>query len=438
MPRTSELRRNGAAEHAAHDLELVLETAHEAFVSMDEDGLVSAWNRAAERTFGWPKEAALGRPLRDLVIPERYRRRHDEGLRRFLETGEGPLLDRRVEISALHRSGHEFPVELTISAVQQAGTWRFHAFVHDISERYRANELQARLATLVEHSADAIVTRTADGVVTSWNPAAEELFGYPAEEMIGRTLDVLVPEARAGEARELIARVVAAEPVRGFETQRVRKDGRVIDVSITISPIRDDAGAVRELSMIARDVTSRKESERELQRGYRELERLNELKSHFVAVASHELRTPLTSIRGFASTLLNRWGSLADEDKRTFLGHIEGQSERLTRIVGEILTLARIEGGKLPVSPERVDVGLVARRVVAEQGVDGTVDVAGDEPAVVTADPDHVHRILLNLVVNAHAHGSPPYRISIGGDEHEVVVRVSDEGAGVPEALVGS
>jgi PAS domain S-box-containing protein len=431
-------RRSGAAERGAHDLELILETAHEAFISMDEDGLVSAWNPAAERTFGWPKEAALGRPLRDLVIPEPYRRRHDAGLRRFLETGEGPLLDRRIEISALHRSGREFPVELTISAVEYAGGWRFHAFVHDISERYHASELQARLATLVEHSADAIVTRTADSVVTSWNPAAEQLFGYPAEEMIGRTLDSLLPEDRAGEGRELVARALAGEAVRGFETQYVCKNERIIDVSVTMSPIRDDAGRVHELSMIARDITARKKSERELDRRYRELERLSELKSQFVAVASHELRTPLTSIRGFASTLVNRWGSLADEDKRTFLGLIEGQSERLTRIVGEILTLARIEGGKLPVSPERVDVRAVAQRVVAEQGVDVTVDVVGEEPAVVTADPDHVHRIVLNLVVNAHAHGSPPYRISIGGDEHEVVVHMSDEGAGVPEELVGS
>ena len=435
--RNAELRRS-AGEREANEVELILETAHEAFISMDEDGRICAWNPAAARTFGWAKEEALGRPLRDVVIPDRYRARHDEGLRRFLETGEGPLLDRRVEVSALHRDGHEIPVELTISAVEHAGTWRFHAFVHDISERYRAGELQARLATLVEHSADAIVSRTAEGVVTSWNPAAEHVFGYAADEMVGRTLDSLVPDERAGEARELIARVLAGEPVRGFETQQVRKDGRVIDVSVTISPIRDDAGRVRELSMIARDITPRKESERELKRGYAELERVTELKTQFVAVASHELRTPLTSIRGFATTLLNRWGSLGDDDKRTFLGLIEGQSERLTRIVGEILTLARIEGGKLPTSPEPVDVASVARRVVAEQALDETVEISADERAVANADPDHVHRILVNYVGNAHAYGAPPYRVSIERGDDGVVVRVCDHGAGVPDELVGT
>ncbi len=420
----------------AHDLELILETAHEAFVSMDEDGLVSAWNREAERTFGWPSEAVLGRPLRDVVVPDRYRRRHDEGLRRFLSTGDGALVGRRVELSALHRSGREFPVELTISALKRGGRWSFHAFVRDISDRYRANEARARLATIVEHSADAIFSRTADGVITTWNPAAERLFGYSGEEMVGRTVDPLVPADRIGEADELVARALAGEAVEGFETQRVRKDGRVIDVSITISPIRDTAGGVQELSMIARDVGARKASERALEHAYAELERMNELKDRFVAAASHELRTPLTSIRGFATTLLDRWPRLGDDDKRRFLELIEGQSERLTRIVAEILTLARIDAGKIPVDPEPVDLADVARVVVAEQGLADSVDVAATGDTVAHADPDHVHRILVNYVANARAHGEPPFRIVVDGAPAEVVTRVCDCGAGVPGDFV--
>jgi PAS domain S-box-containing protein len=132
------------------DLRKVLETAHEAFVSIDEEGRISAWNPEAERTFGWAEEQVLGQRVRDVLIPPRYRSEHEHGLERFLRTGEGPLLGKRIEISALHRTGREIPVELTISAVRVEGRWSFHAFLHDISERYRANELQARLATLVE------------------------------------------------------------------------------------------------------------------------------------------------------------------------------------------------------------------------------------------------------------------------------------------------
>jgi len=423
-------------ERGTGQLERILETAHEAFISIDDEGRVLAWNREAERTFGWRREAAVGRLLRALIIPERYRDRHEEGLRRFIETGEGPLLDKRIEITALHRNGHEFPVELTISALEQNGTWTFHAFVHDISDRYRANELQARLATLVEHSADAIISRSADGTITSWNPAAEHVFGYSAEEMVGQTMDRTIPPERDGEAQHLLERVLGGEAIRAFETQRVCKDGRLIDVSITISPIRDDAGRVHELSMITRDITARKESERALERAYEELERANDLKSRFVAIASHELRTPLTSISGFATTLVRRWERLHDADKRTFVETIERQSDRLRRIVDDVLASSRIEAGKVPGSTEDVDVEPVARRVLAELGLtaDATLTVEGS--AVVRANPVNVAQILVNYLQNARTYGRPPYSLEIRSSDGRVVISVCDDGDGVPADFV--
>jgi two-component system, sensor histidine kinase and response regulator len=427
--------RAGESAGDAH-LHAVLESAHEAFISMDEDGRIRAWNREAERTFGWSREAVVGELLRDMIIPPEYRQRHDAGLQRFLETGEGPLLGKRIEISALHRSGHEFPVELTVSALRHRGEWTFHAFVHDISDRYRLTEVQARLATLVEHSADAIISRTPDGRVTSWNPGAEELFGYSAEEMLGRTMDRLLPPHREGEVHRLIERVLAGEAVRAFETERVCKDGRMIDVSLTISPIRDDAGQVREISMIARDVSERRASERALAHAYDELERANDLKSRFVAVASHELRTPLTSIGGFASTLLDRWESIGEGEKRQFLTLIESQTARLTRIVRDLLTLSRIEAGKIPLEVEPVDVDAVAQRAVAELGMAEDTTFVVDGPALARADADHVLHMLVNYLANARTYGCAPYEIEIGGDGEEVVVAVCDAGEGVPAPFV--
>ena len=417
-------------------LDLILESAHEAFISMDADGVVRAWNREAERTFGWSRELAVGRALRDLIIPHRYREQHDAGLHRFVETGEGPLVGRRIEISALHREGHEFPVELTISALEQAGVWSFHAFIHNISDRYSANELRARLATIVEHSADAIISREVNGLITSWNPGAERLFGYGASEMIGQTVDRIVPPERESEIQMLLDRVHEGEPVTAYETERICKDGRRIDVSITISPIRDDAGDVRELSMIARDITTRKEGERALEQAFTELEEMNELKSRFVAIASHELRTPLTSIYGFATTLLARWDQLDATQKRTFLATIEEQAARLKRIVDDVLVLSRVEARKVPGLAREVDVAAAAVRVAEELGVSEvtTFDVEGDAPAC--AEPDHVHRILLNLLGNSIEYGAPPYAVASRADERLVVVSVSDTGEGVPPTFV--
>jgi PAS domain S-box-containing protein len=126
----------------------IIDTAHEAFVSMDSAGNITAWNRAAEQTFGWPGEKAIGRALADTIVPERYREAHRKGLEKFLRTGKGALINKRIELMALRRDGHEFPVEMTVSAVRVRGGFAFNAFMHDISERKRFEEEAIRLSDL--------------------------------------------------------------------------------------------------------------------------------------------------------------------------------------------------------------------------------------------------------------------------------------------------
>jgi PAS domain S-box-containing protein len=429
---------DGFQEPTAERLEIdeVLEAAHEAYVAIDEHGVITAWNREAERTFGWARQVAVGSLLRELIIPLRYRASHDQGLRRFLATGSGPLIDKRIEIAALHRNGHEFPVELTITALRHGAGWRFHAFVHDITDRYRAGEVQARLATIVEHSADAIVARTRNGHVTAWNPAAEALFGYTAEEMLGGTLDRLLPDDRAGEVQELLASVLRGEPVRDFETVRVAKDGRPLDVSLTMSPIRDDAAEVVEISMIIRDIGDRKRAERAIEHARAEVARAVEMKSEFVAIASHELRTPLTSISGFARTIVEHWDTLADGEKRHYLAIVDEQADRLRRLVDNVLLLARFENQTIRAQAAPVAVAEVARAVLAERHAEKLFELDASERAVAYADPDHIHQILVNYVANALAYGSPPYHVEFQRSAALVTVRVRDAGPGVPDPFV--
>jgi PAS domain S-box-containing protein len=126
----------------------ILEASQEAFVAMNGAGEITAWNRAAEQTFGWPSEKALGRPLADLIVPERYREAHGRGIGKFLKTGKGPIMNKRIELMARHRDGHEFPVEMTVTPVRVRGGFSFNAFMHDISERKQVEQEAVKLSAV--------------------------------------------------------------------------------------------------------------------------------------------------------------------------------------------------------------------------------------------------------------------------------------------------
>ncbi|MGH9202425.1 MAG: PAS domain S-box protein, partial [Vicinamibacterales bacterium] len=177
----------------------IVSTSHDAFVAIDESGIIADWNPQAENTFGWSRKEALGRKLSETIIPKRQRAAHVRGLKRFLSTGKHRVLNRRIELSALHRDCHEFPVELTISPVQMGDAFVFNAFVRDITERKQTEEIRSRLAAIVESSDDAIVGTTLDGIITSWNEGAERLYGFGPQDAIGRRISFLVPHDRLSE-----------------------------------------------------------------------------------------------------------------------------------------------------------------------------------------------------------------------------------------------
>ncbi len=205
----------------------------------------------------------LGRRLSEAIIPPRYRAAHERGLSHFLATKEGPVLNKRIEINAIHRDGREFPVELAITPIRQGDNFMFSAFVRDITERKRAEHATSRLAALVEFSDDAIIGKDLNSVVTSWNAGAERIFGYSSAEMVGQPITRIIPSERQEEEKQIQHRIKRGERIEHFETLRTSKDGRVLAVSVTVSPIKDSAGAVVGASTVARDITERK---RELER----------------------------------------------------------------------------------------------------------------------------------------------------------------------------
>jgi PAS domain S-box-containing protein len=310
----------------------------------------------------------------------------------------------------------------------------------------------ARLAAIVEHSPDAILSKRPDGTILSWNAGAERLYGYAASEMVGRTAECLHPPERRDEYHAVMARLRAGEAVEQFDTVRVRKDGTRVDVSVTAAPILGDGGGVRAVSWVARDETARRAAERATQGAIamhvaanERLRQVNEAKSNFVSIVSHEFRTPLTVIQGFAQMLSTE--DFAAEEVREYATDIYEESARLARLISDMLDLDRMESGRMRLERAPVDVNAVFRDVAEQQAAAHPRHrlALHLDPALppVLGDPDRVRQVAVNLLSNAfkYAPGGGEVAVTtaceaaagLGACAH-VVVR--DEGLGVaPDAL---
>jgi PAS domain S-box-containing protein len=281
------------------------------------------------------------------------------------------------------------------------------------------DDARALLAAVVESSDDAIITKTLDGTITSWNASAARLLGYVADEIIGQPITVLIPPDRQEEEQHIIANLRAGNRIEHYETVRVAKDGRLIDVSLTISPLRDQTAEIVGASKILRDVTERKRIERELQellaernqllaseRAARsEAERLSTSKDEFLALLSHELRTPLNAILGWTQIL--RSGSLASSNLEKGLGVIERNVRAQTQLVDDLLDMSRIISGQMrlevqPVMPYAFVQGAIesARPAADARGVrlEATLDPAAGP---VSGDANRLQQVVWNLISNA-------------------------------------
>jgi PAS domain S-box-containing protein len=234
----------------------VMSASLDCVVGMDHNGTVIEFNAAAERLFGFRREEVLGRELAELIVPEELRERHREGLRRYLETGEGEMIDRRTELPALHRDGTVIPVELTVTRIPGSEPPTFTGFLRDTTDRADAERVRQHMAEVVRGTQDAVLSKDLEGIVTSWNPAAEKLYGYSAEAAIGRHISFLIPPDHKDEEQMILDKVRHGESLQTYETERIRADGTRIAVSLTISQIRSRVHGVIGASVIARDVTS--------------------------------------------------------------------------------------------------------------------------------------------------------------------------------------
>lgn len=255
------LERALVGRRAMHDG--IIAAALDCIVTIDAAGLVVDFNPAAERTFGYSRDEATGRDMAELIIPPRLRERHRSGMQRLLSTSKPQILNRRVELEAMRRNGSEFPVELTVTQLS-ADPPLFAGHLRDISDRKAAEADQLRLVAVVDSSQDAVIGLDRDGVIFDWNRGAAQLYGFERSEMVGCHLQRIVPPQHADAFSRALTSVLTGEEFARFETQRRAKDGRLLDVSVTLSPIIDSSGALIGVSSIARDISERKRLEEAL------------------------------------------------------------------------------------------------------------------------------------------------------------------------------
>lgn len=301
----------------------------------------------------------------------------------------------------------------------------------EITERRQSYDAQARLAAIVESSDDAIISKDLNGVIVSWNRGAERLFGYTADEVIGQPVTMLMPPDRVNEEPSILARLRAGEKIDHYETIRQRKDGQLLDISLSISPLFDAHGRIVGASKIARDITDRKRAEQALRDADRR-------KDEFLATLAHELRNPLAPIQN-SIELLHRVGS-ADLDASRARETIQRQVTHLSRLVDDLLNVSRITTGKL--SLQRTAVNLTEVINAGLETCQPAIDRLGHEvslelprnPIWIDGDPVRLAQVISNLCNNACKYTPPKGRIWISAQRHgaDVIIKVRDSGIGIP------
>lgn len=299
------------------------------------------------------------------------------------------------------------------------------------------NTIFGHFKAIVDSSDDAIISKDLNGVIQTWNRGAEEIFGYTPEEAIGKPITILFPPENIDEEPAILARIRAGERIDHYETVRKRKDGQLIDISLTISPIKDASGKIIGASKIARDVTQKKRSETELRRANKKLERIDKLKDQFLAMLSHELRTPLNPILLVASSAAAD-SSLTSEVRADFemiLKNVEMEA----RIIDDLLDLARVKSGKLklekrPVRIHDVLAGAISQVKSQAQTKQITlVEKAGNPDSVVMGDGVRLQQVFSNILRNAVKFTPANGAVTITAESRngQYVVKVSDTGVGM-------
>lgn len=412
---------------APSDLGGLLEAAPDATVVIDQSGTIVLVNAQAEKAFGYPRDELLGRPV-EILVPADLHELHRDHRHGYVAEPHVRAMGSGLDLKARRKDGSEFPVEISLSPLETDEGLLVTASVRDVSNKRR----EARLFRgLLEAAPDAMVIVDSTGTIMLVNAQVERRFGYERDELIGQSVEILVPERFAGMHVAFRSGYVAGPRTRPMglagDLFARRKDGSEFPVEISLAPLETDEGLL--VSAAVRDISERRRMQDEADR----------VKDEFFATVSHELRTPLTSMLGY-SELMADLEQLSPQGKR-FLSVITRSAERELRLVDDLLTLVAIEESGLSIRTAMIDLEPVVRDAVEaarpraeEVDIDLTLEIPGIAVQV-EGDRDRLGQAIDNLLSNAlkftPAGGSVRVRLHAGSSEAEI--EVADSGMGIGE-----
>jgi PAS domain S-box-containing protein len=435
----------------SRSLDIILSSIGDGVIATDADARITYLNPVAEALTGWSVTEAQGTPLETVfqIINEETRSPVENPAVRALR--EGVIFDLANHTLLVTRNGKEIPIDDSGSPIKDESGALVGAVLvfREITERRKAEREHGLLAAIVQSAEDAIISKTLDGVIESWNAGAERLFEYSADEVIGRSIKIIIPPDRHMEEEQILARLRRGERIEHFETVRVSKSGRLLDIDLTVSPVRNKQTEIIGASKIARDISTRKRLEEQRRQLLARVEAAKEraetaslAKDEFIAQVSHEMRTPINSILGWTGILRARDYDRDQTVRAT--DTIERNAKVQLQLIEDLIDLSKIVKGKMHIQ-------LVPLQIadIITQAID-TVSPAAEAKSItiqkqtetsnglIVGDPDRLLQVFWNLLSNAvkFTPEGGNIQLSVRGLEGHVEFSVRDSGVGIDPAFL--